>query len=238
MYDYYFLLEFIVNTIAIGIFFYVGIRIALRYREFKRREFIFVGIAVIMMSELFWIFPINSFLVFISDSVLPYVIQAFITNIGLPIGIFFWLWAITDLMYKEKQKIILIISGVYFLSYEVLLILSLILVHIDGQLNPLLYAILIIFVLSFLLIVVITGIRFGYENVIAESPINRLQGKLMIIAFILFSIGCILVLMVHHFLIYTLILTPCFILFYFSFVLPKRIKMRLLRREDKEVYID
>ena len=186
------------------------------------------------MSELFWIFPINSLLLFFSDSVLSQVTQAFITNVGLPIGIYFWLWAITDLMYKEKQTNVLIISGIYFLSYEVLLILSLILFYIDGQLNPILYPILVMYLLSFLLIVVITGMRFGYENLISDNPINKLQGKLMIIAFSMFTIGCIIILVENSFVIYTFLLTPCFILFYFSFVLPKRIKMRILREENMD----
>jgi len=234
VYNYYYLFEFIINLAAISIFFYVGIRIALRYREYKRREFIFVGITVLTMSELFWIFPINSLLLFFSDSVLSQVTQAFITNVGLPIGIYFWLWAITDLMYKEKQTNVLIISGIYFLSYEVLLILSLILFYIDGQLNPILYPILVMYLLSFLLIVVITGMRFGYENLISDNPINKLQGKLMIIAFSMFTIGCIIILVENSFVIYTFLLTPCFILFYFSFVLPKRIKMRILREENMD----
>ncbi len=84
--------------------------------------------------------------------------------------------------------------------------------------------------MSFLLMVLITGLRFGYENVIADNPVNRLQGKLMMISFILFSVVCLLLLVGIYRIFGTFIFTPCFILFYFSFVLPKRIKKRVLRK--------
>ncbi len=229
-YNYYFLFEFIINILSLSAFLYVGIRIASRYREYKRRELIFVGIAVIIISELYWTYPINSLLLFFNNPIIPLEIQDLISIVGLPIGIFFWLWAITDLMYKTQQKTILIISGVYFISFECFYIPIVILFPNSIRINPIIFTISAIYFISFLLIVLFTGLRFGYENLIADNPINRLQGKLMIIAFSLFSMVLIILVFITISLISQLLLIICFIIFYFSFVLPARIKQRILRK--------
>ena len=230
----YFLFEFFINLFLISLSFFVGCKIALKYFEHKRIEFICVGITAITISEPWWTYPISSFLLFLGGTALPTQIISFVGFVGVPIGIFTWIYAITELMYEKRKKTIVPISALYLFSSE-LFFLPTIILDIDFTANLVLNLILSVYFTSFMLIVLITGLIFARENIIAENPLNRVQGIFMVIAFISYSLGFIISLTSEYILIANIIFVTSAISFYFGFALPERIKRRIRKEENEEI---
>ena len=157
-------------------------------------------------------------------------ITRFIGFVGIPVGIFTWIYAITELMYKKRKKIIIIVSAIYLFSSELFYIPTIIF-NIDYTANFGLYIILNIYFISFMLIVLITGLIFARENLIAENPVNKVQGIFMIIAFLSYSIGFFYSIIGGNILIADIIFIISAFSFYFGFALPERIK-RYIRKEE------
>ena len=232
--QYYFLFEFFVNLFLISLSVVVGLKIALKYLEHKRIEFICVGITAITISEPWWTYPISSFLLFLGGTPLPLQVQSFVGFVGVPFGIFTWVYAIAELMYEKRKKTIVKISALYLFSSE-LFYIPVIILNIDHAANLVLYFILNQYIISFMLIVLITGLIFARENLIAENPINRLQGKFMIIAFISYSLGYFSAITGVNILMSDIIFVISAFSFYFGFALPERIKRHIRKEENVEV---
>jgi len=226
----YYLIEFFINLFLIALSIFVGWKIALKYLEHKRIEFICVGITAITISEPWWTFPINSFLLFLGGTMLPTQLTQLIGFVGIPIGIFTWIYAITTLMYEKRKKTIVSISAIYLFSSELFYIPTIVL-NIDYTANFGLYLILNIYFISFMLIVLVTGLIFARENLIAENPVIRVQGIFMIIAFLSYSIGFFYSIMGGIIWIADIIFIISAFSFYFGFALPERIK-RYIRKVD------
>ena len=137
----YYLFEFSINLFLISLSIFVGSKISLKYFEHKRIEFICVGITAITISEPWWTFPINSFLLFLGASVLPAQLTQLIGFVGIPVGIFTWIYAITVLMYEKWKRTIVISSAIYLFSSELFYIPTIVL-EIDYTANLGLYLIL------------------------------------------------------------------------------------------------
>ncbi len=246
-YNYYYLFEFFFLSISLCFFISIPVRIALRYREHKRRELIFVGIAGLIMTEISWFFPINSLLQFLNGTLLPLEAQALLAGVGIPIGVFFWGFAMTDLMYKKQQKNVLIFGGLFCIIYELIFIPSVFIIlpslrefpiiFSEGfmqkffQVNPPMF---ILFILTFginLLVILISGLRFGYENLIADDPINNFQGKCLMLAFLLNGSAFAIMFLGVHVYFALPIYYMCAILMYFTFAMPQWMKDRLLREK-------
>ncbi|MCP4763794.1 MAG: hypothetical protein GY870_18630 [archaeon] len=179
------------------------------------------------MVEPFWPFPINSFLLFLGEEILPLKISNFIQLIGLPIGIFCWVCVITEMIFKKRQKIILILSGIYCTIYELIFIPSII-IYSSIEENELVFGIMTFYGISFFIITITTGIRFAWENIKAENPINKIKGKFMFYGFIFYAIATISV-WIHLFeLISSILFLFSGTFLYFGFILPSWIKKRFL----------
>jgi len=230
----YYLFEFFLNLFLISLSIFVGWKIALKYLEYKRIEFICVGITAITISEPWWTFPINSFLLFLGGTILPTPLTQLIGFVGIPVGIFTWIYAITELMYDKRKKMIVSVSAIYLFSSELFYIPTIVL-DIDYTANFGLSLILNVYFISFMLIVLITGLIFSRENLIAENLVNRVQGIFMIIAFLSYSVGFFYSLVGGNILIADIIFFISAISFYFGFALPDRIKRYIRKEENVEM---
>ncbi|MBD3353370.1 MAG: hypothetical protein GF364_17950, partial [Candidatus Lokiarchaeota archaeon] len=187
----------IFSLIFVVISLYVGLRIIAKYLRIKSSTLLFMGLTWIGLTSPWWGSSVSFILGTISGQGLSLQLYLFITLTPLPIFFSFYLKAITALLWKDKQSSILAIYMLIGLLFDVFYILFIILApEIIGRLElmtdirfksfTILYLILIIF--SFL----IFGVLFGKASLKAENPEIRLQGKMLIIAFISFSIGSIL----------------------------------------------
>jgi hypothetical protein len=237
-------LEFLeyLNGITSGIFvfisFTVGLLIAFRYTKSKDYNFILVGISWIILCEP-WIAQFISFLLFLSMGIgLDLISHLVIGYFFLPIGIIIWLIALTNLIYKRRQRITLLIFliietifMVIFISF--LVIQPSILGSISGTFDIKYGPLLLAFILPHLLIVLITGILFARESLRSEKKDIQWKGKFLMIAFISYLIGGILSVFSNYSPV--LLIVGRFITissafeFYLGFILPTAVKRILIK---------
>ena len=143
-------------------------------------------------------------------------------------------------MYKKKQKLVLIsisvITFIFYIMFFYFLFTNPILVGekispVDTKGNN---WVLLLYLVLFILIFLITGVKFSLKTITIDNPETKLKGKLLLIAFISFSIGSVLDSMVPStaltLIIFRLILISSAIEFYGGFILPKWIKKFLLKQ--------
>ncbi|MHA1440212.1 MAG: hypothetical protein ACTSPD_21905, partial [Promethearchaeota archaeon] len=223
----------ILNFISLS----VGIKIFSKYFTLKQRAFFFVGLAWIFISCPWYPGGISFIMLLISGKYLDAKVYMIIGNIFIPIALICWIIAFTDLLNKSKQKLIIlafIVYGIifyaiffYLLSKDPLLIGEV--KGIDVKYN----IFIVIYSLSVLLIVIITGILFTRESLKSENPEIRLKGKFLLLAFILFVIGAsldaLLTLNIITLILFRVLEISSAIAFYFGFILPEKVKNFLIK---------
>jgi hypothetical protein len=143
--------------------------------------------------------------------------------------------AFTDLMYKEKQKIILALIVIYGIVYEIFFFflfftnISLLGEIGTGGTFDTNYGLYIILNQMFLLLIVfVTGTIFARQSTKSSDPEVKLKGKLLLVAFYSFFLGAILDVLSQFspFLLTTarMILIIAALAFYGGFILPDWLK--------------
>lgn len=212
----------------------IGVKILIKYFEYKSNQFLLVGLTWIGLSTPWWPDSINLILILTTNSILSIEANFIIGTSTMPFFLLIWLKAFTDLVYKEKQKYILIIFLIIGIIFEIIFYYFLFtqpnLIGTFETPFQVVYGIYIeIFLVIFLLVIVITGILFGKQSLRSENPEIKLKGKFLIIAFILFTIGAFLDSIVPElFIIARIVLDVSALSFYFGFMLPDWLKEKLL----------
>ena len=228
----------IFSLIFVAISLFVGFVILSRYFKYKERIYLMVGATWILISEPWW--PLSvSFLVALSNGVgIPPQAYFLIGNILVPLAIVFWLLAFTEFLYSEKRKLILSIFAIIGVVFEILFFSFLFLNpdligDLSGPVNVNYKSFIMVFLIIFLLIVVITGFLFANLSLKSKDPEVKLKGKLLIIAYISFSVGALLDSSVPFneatIIIIRLILIISAICWWGGFLLPKWMKKLLLK---------
>ena len=226
------------SIIFVVISIMVGLIILSRYFKFKEKIYLLVGATWVFISEPWWPSSI-SFLVALNNEVgLREQIYFLIGNVFTPLAIVLWLVAFTEFLYTEKRKQILIIAAIYGVIYEILFITFLFInPDIIGELNPPVdvnyQSFTMFFLISFLAIVVITGVLFARLSLQSDDPEVKLKGKLLIIAYIAFTIGALLdsaIPLNAVLIIFTrLILIASALFWYGGFILPRWMRKLFLK---------
>ena len=212
----------------------IGVKILIKYFEYKSNQFLLVGITWIGLSTPWWPDSINLILILTTNSILSIEANFIIGTSAMPFMLLVWLKAFTDFAYKEKQKYILIIFLIIGIIFEIIFFYFLFtqpnLIGTFETPFQVVYGIYIeIFLVIFLLVIGITGILFGKQSLRSENPEIKLKGKFLIVAFILFTIGAFLDSIVPElFIIARIILDISALSFYFGFMLPDWLKEKLL----------
>ena len=230
----------IFSIIFVLISLLIGFIILSKYFKFKERIYYLVGVTWIFISEPWWPSSI-SFLVALSNEVgLSAQVYFLIGNIFAPLSIALWLTAFTEFLYTEKRKQILMIFAIYGLLFEILFFIFLFVdPNIIGVLNPPVDVnyryFVMFFLLSFLAIVVITGILFARLSLQSDDPEVKLKGKLLIVAYITFTVGALLdssIPLNAVIIIFTrLILIASAIFWYGGFILPRWMRKLFLKKK-------
>lgn len=240
-------IEFITGSFCLGfvvVSIFVGLFIMSKYFKYKQRNFLLVGLTWIILSEVWWSSSFSFIAALITGSGLTDQLYFLIGNLFVPMGIMAWMVAFTDMKFKSKQKLILGIFGIISIMYYAI-ILSLIFIdvslvgtmrgNVDGDYTPT----AMLFLLTGLFTIVITGLIFAKESLRSENSEIKLKGKFLILAFISFGAGAFLdgikpylfpvdlldiVLLINR-----IILISSAIEFYFGFVPPDWLKSLLLK---------
>ncbi len=185
------------SLILVSVAIIIGIKILLNYFKYKRREFLLIGFTWIGVSGIWLPTVISFFLVLITGIGLTVEIYFIIGNVLLPIVLLLWLTAFTDLQYKKKQKIILIIFAIEGAIFEILFFYFLftdasIIGGIYKSITAIYSPFIMTYLMSVLAILIITGLIFARESLKSDIPEVKLKGKILMVAFASVLIGSIL----------------------------------------------
>jgi len=235
---------FIISGFSLSLSIYCSIKLISKYFQYKRIEFLYVGITGIIITEPWWPNFINYFLILIGQGILPFEIYNLIALVGLPIGLFSWLYVFSELMYKNLQKEMLIFGVIYGMIFEIVVIpISIMDPMFTGTILGIgTFVIVSIFSFSFELVPLITGLLFAKVNLESEKLEIRLKGRFLVYAFVSFFIlGVIYSFYALPPLLLSLIyvgLLSSAISFYYGFVSSKRMIKVFLRKKKSDNLID
>lgn len=185
------------SLIFVVISLFVGIIILSRYFKYRERIYAMVGATWILIGCPWWSSSL-SFIVALSNGIgISQEAYFLLGNLLVPIAIILWLLAFTEFLYTEKRKLILMVFTIYGAIFEILFLIFLIInPTLIGELNPPVdvryNSFTMVFLISFLLIVVVTGLLFANLSLKSKDPEVKLKGRLLVLAYITFSIGAIL----------------------------------------------
>ncbi|MHA1491846.1 MAG: hypothetical protein ACTSRI_19605 [Promethearchaeota archaeon] len=223
----------ILQLIFVSISIIVGLKIISKFFKYKKKTLLLVGLTWIGMVEP-WMASCSSFLFTITTGMMFSVeIYLLIGMFFLPMTLIIWFIAFTDLLLKEKQKIILFVIAIYGVLFETFFLFFLFtepsvvgILHgpIDIEYGLLIQS----YLFSVLVLTLITGVLFARKTLNVEDAEIRLKGKFLLIAFISFVIGSIsdtiFTANIVELLITRIILISASFEFYCGFILPKWMK--------------
>ena len=235
IYEYYIGITCIIISLVSII---IGLTLVLKYFKHKKSVLFFSGIAWIFMSEPWWTGAISFILVFIGLEPLSIELYFIISVCFIPFALLMWLTTVTELLYKEKQKLILVIFLIEGIIFEIFAIYFLfandeLIIIRQGPIDVNYLSFVLIYLFSVMVIILITGLLFAKESLKSDNKEIRLKGKLIALAFISFIIGGILD-GVLEFNIITLLICRSIVIssgfeFYFGLLLPEWLKKLFIK---------
>jgi hypothetical protein len=188
-----------------------------------------------------WIGDAISFLTIIFlESTLDPVIYFIVAYAFIPFFILCWLIAFTDLLYPKIQKLILTIYLIFTAIFEIhffyLLFTDPSLMGVFVGVFRIRWTLLMeIYFSVFIFTAIITGILFAHISIKSHNPEIRLKGKLILLAFISFTVAAVIETFGHLsplvVVITRSILISSSIEFYLGFILPRRVRNFFLKEE-------
>ena len=217
------------SVILVVIFTIVGISIALRYKKTKERTYILFGIAWIGVVEAYYAVSISFIVALFNGVGLPPEIYFLIGIPFYPVSTLIWITAFTDILYKEKQRIIQLIFVIIGTVFEIIFfyllftapsLLGTLLSPVDSEFG----LVVRIYILFSLGVIYFTGIILAVASMKSKNPEYRLRGIFIFITLTTFVIGAVLDTLELNIITLTiirLIMISSAIDFYIAFVLPK-----------------
>ena len=207
------------SLIFVIISFLIGVIIISKYGKDKNRLYILVGLTWLTLSTL-WLPEAVSFLMsLIIQQTLAIEWYFILGNVFVPVAVFSWIYAYTDMISKDKQKFFLVLIVIFGIVFEVLFFYQFFLdINFIGVISPLRpfsadlgYFLVILLLISFLILFV-TGFKFARKSAKSENKEVRLKGKLLQFAFIAFTIAALLEKIARSILIGTVFADPTILL--------------------------
>jgi len=229
-----------VNSIFTLIFVIIsillGVRILLKYFSLKRKELLTIGFAWIFLTSAWWggIYAFMS-ISFFNQQPSTYIFL-FLSNIFVPLALICWIFSLVHIFYQEKEKTIITIVILIYLSYDILIIALLsirteLVGTIEGNINSKPTIIPLLFLFSAIITTIFTGLLFSIKSIKVDDPEIKLKGVILLIGFLSFSAAGIMDSLIADelplLIIARLILISSAIEYYLGFFLPKKISNRL-----------
>ncbi|TXT60097.1 MAG: conserved membrane protein of unknown function [Promethearchaeota archaeon] len=175
----------------------VSIKISRKYFVLKDPTFLYMGVSWIGVTSPWWGSTISFIVYLISERGIPLQFYLLITITFVPIFMVLFLKAITDLIGKEYQRTILIIILIEGFIFEIFYLYYIfinpqVLGVLESETDIRFKGFVMIYLISVVLILLISGIIFGKISLQSKSRGVQIQGKFLIAAFVSFSIGSFL----------------------------------------------
>ncbi|TFG04070.1 MAG: hypothetical protein EU539_11645 [Promethearchaeota archaeon] len=232
------ILQGILTLIFVLISILLGLSIISKYRLQRNRLFILVGITWICVISPYWPDAISIISILFFNASLGEPLYFFLAMAFIPLVHVTWILAITDMMFKSKQKPIMAFIIVEAFLYEIVFLYFLFTDPslIGTQVAPFdvdwTYFIIIYLFLS-IIAFTITGLLFARESLRSENEEIRLKGKFLLIAFISFAVGAFfesaMVLNEITLVIIRIIVLTAAFEFYIGFTLPSIVKKAFIK---------
>ncbi|MFW9898682.1 MAG: hypothetical protein ACFFDO_05420 [Candidatus Thorarchaeota archaeon] len=218
----------------------IGLLIASKYRKYKQNTLLYVGLSLPGLAFPWYPSSISFLTTLMIDQSLSPEWYFLIGNAFLPIALFFWILALTELILKKKQKIILIIYSVIGIIFEIYFFYSLftapnVIGELKGPVDVEYYGITRLYLIFVVLTIIVTGLLFVIECLKSGNPEIKLKGIFLQIAVILYTIGAVadgfMTLTFVTLPIIRIILISSIIMFYNGWILPESVKKLFLKQK-------
>lgn len=230
------------SLIVVILFTYVGAKIASTYSKRKNKVFLLIGLGWIGIASPWWPSMVSFLMAVATGGDGLYnspEIYFIIGNVLIPLFLLLWLGGFTELIHKEKQKVIITIYLIYGIIFEIVFFMLLTtnpsaIGFLETPVDVKYLSFVLIYLLSIIVTLLVTGVMFGRASLKQDDPELKLKGKMLIIAIILFSVGALLdsalELTIVTVFITRIILFMSAFLFYGGFILPAWMKKIFLRK--------
>jgi hypothetical protein len=170
---------------------------------------------------------------------LPLALYLILNNAFIPIFLSCWLLSIGEMTLYDKRKTIVIIYIILAIILETVMFYYLItdismvgelLTPVDIDFGP----ITVIYWIINLSIFMISGFLFTINTLKLEEPVNKLRGKFLLIAFLLFLFGAIMEIIITLPINRIAVLMSA-IIFYIGFTMPENIKNHFLKNKAESI---
>ncbi|MGV9171571.1 MAG: hypothetical protein ACOC44_08760 [Promethearchaeia archaeon] len=225
------------SLLFVSISIIVGAKIISKYVEYKNRNLLFVGLTWIGISTPWWPSTVSLIKMLLTSEGLSFQTFLFLGNFFLPLAPIFWMYAFTQLHYKEKQKLLVSVYGIISVVYEFVFLYFLftnptIIGQPSGDIDLNTGLFVTIYQIFLLISLLVTGIIFSQQSMKSTNKEIQLKGKLLLLAFISFVVGAILDVFsmgsIPVLIISRLILISAAVEFYCGFMLPSWVKELLI----------
>ena len=238
----YYFINGLLSLLTVSTCFLVGLIMILKYFQYRKKELFYIGFAWMGIYQPWWpsafVFLLNIFGVV--NGGIDLGIYILIGTMFLPFTAFAWFFGVTEMLLKEKKKLIV---GIYVAITVLMdiLIASLVFTGNSDTLGTIdiidadYGIILIVYYLFMDVSVATTGILMGRKSLQSEIPQIRLKGKFLIAAPVCYILGGLLDVGLINFIPELIILTRSILmlgslLFYLGFLLPRPIEELFLKK--------
>ena len=215
-------------------FFYMGLRSILKYSIHKDRKLLYFGGAIPFISSPWWSISIDFISILLTGNQISPEIY-FLVGYGFPFGTLFWMIVFTELTYKEKQKLILLIFTIFWIVFFVIFFYYFFFTDMQqiGELNrpltPQIGLYLRVRSIVAVLILLITGFLFYRESHKTTNPTVRLKGTLFLVGILLFMIGAFTYIITGIAFVPLIFFIPSLFSVYGAMLTPEWVKKRLIK---------
>ncbi len=232
------------TLIFVIISFILGLIIILRYRKYKQIELILVGLTWIFLVSPYWPDAITFILIITTGKELDPLLYITMGIAFVPPAHFTWMYAIMNFLYRKKKKIVVTLFTIEAIIYEIILFTLLMknpdLIAIRVSKFSSNWSLFVDFYLFFSIgMFIITGFLFVRASLRSSNKEIQLKGKILLLAFIIFTIGVTLEVAIDYaneitdVIIVSFILAAAF-LFYVGFTLPNYIKNIFIKNKNAQ----
>lgn len=230
------LLSVVISTI-------LGILIALKYKRYRKFDYLAVGITWILLASPYWSDAIQFISVMVSGIQISTNLYYFLANAFIAPIYITWIYALTNILFVKRKKILLIVFSSIAVVVETLFLIAFFInPNFIGEQKSAFVVEWTIWVQIYLLfsiaILLLTGFLFARASLKAGQADLRIKGIFLLIAFVSFTIATLIdvigadspteitILLARTFLI---ISSLCF---YIGYTLPKFAKKLFIKKQD------
>ena len=228
------------SLILTSVSIYLGLYIASRYRKHNNKILLYVGLSWCGLFNGWWPSAFNFILILTTGTAMSEVPFFILGNILIPLWLLLWIMGVTELLYKEKQKIIMICFIIFGIVFDGVFLYYIFTDYtkvgeLQGPVDARYVGLFGLLLVSVMVLVLITGILFARESLKADQLESKLRGKFILYAFIVYPVCAILdaaieLTVITLPIIRILLILSC-IAFYFGILMPNYVKKVFLKSE-------